>query len=129
MRKPSFLSSYVDGKSPTRLLQGLVVGVAATLIIGFATGVLLLGSTATKNAEAAAQAATVQALAPICAAKFEEAANAENGMVANLAAVKSWQRDSHLIEAGWATFPGGMEPDSDVAEACADLLTTALEIK
>ena len=105
------------------------MGVAATLIIGFSTGVLVLGSTATKNAEMAAQTATVQALAPICAAKFEEAANAENDMVANLAAVNSWQRDSHLMEAGWATFPGGAEPDNNVAEACAKLLNTALEIK
>ena len=71
----------------------------------------------------------VQALAPICAAKFELAANAENGMIADLAAVKAWQRDSHLLEAGWATFPGGAEPDNDVAEACAKLLDTALEIK
>jgi hypothetical protein len=129
MRSPAFLSPYVDGKSPTRLIQGLVVGVAATLIIGFTTGALLLGSTAAKNADVAAQTAMVQALAPICAAKFELAANAENGMIADLAAVKAWQRDSHLLEAGWATFPGGAEPDNNVAEACAKLLDTALEIK
>ena len=105
------------------------MGVAATLIIGFTTGALLLGSTATKNAEVAAQTATVQALAPICAAKFEEAANADNDLVASFAAVKAWQRDSHLIEAGWATFPGGAEPNNDVAEACAKLLDAALEIE
>ena len=129
MRTPAFLSPYVDGKSPTRLIQGLVVGVVATVVIGFSTGILLLGSTAAKNADVAAQTAMVQALAPICAAKFEEAANADNGLVASFAAVKSWQRDSHLIEAGWATFPGGAEPNNDVAEACAKLLDTALEIK
>ena len=129
MRTPAFLSPYVDGKSPTRLIQGLVVGVVATVVIGFSTGILLLGSTATKNAEVAAQTAMVQALAPICAAKFEEAANADNGLVTSFAAVKSWQRDNHLIEAGWATFPGGAEPNNDVAEACAKLLKTSLEIK
>ena len=129
MRTPAFLSPYVDGKSPTRLFQGLVVGVVATLVIGFASGALLLGSTAAKNAEMAAQTAMVQALAPICAAEFEAAANAENGMVANLAAVNSWQRDNHLIETGWATFPGGAEPDNNVAEACAKLLNVSLEIK
>ena len=129
MRTPAFLSPYVDGKSPTRLIQGLVVGVVATVVIGFSTGILLLGSTATKNAEVAAQTAMVQALAPICAAKFEEAANADNGLVTSFAAVKSWQRDNHLIEAGWATFPGGAEPNNDVAEACAKLLDTSLEIK
>ena len=105
------------------------MGVVATVVIGFSTGILVLGSTAAKNADVAAQTAMVQALAPICAAKFEEAANADNGLVASFAAVKSWQRDSHLIEAGWATFPGGAEPNNDVAEACAKLLKTALEIK
>lgn len=129
MRSPAFLSPYVDGKSPTRLIQGLVVGVVATVVIGFSTGILVLGSTAAKNADVAAQTAMVQALAPICAAKFEEAVNAENDMVAKFAAVDSWQRDSHLMEAGWATFPGGAEPNNDVAEACAKLLKTALEIK
>ena len=79
MRSPAFLSPYVDGKSPTRLIQGLVVGVVATVVIGFSTGILVLGSTAAKNADVAAQTAMVQALAPICAAKFEEAANADNG--------------------------------------------------
>ena len=105
------------------------MGVVATLVIGFSWGGWLLGSTATENAEMAAQTATVQALAPICAAKFEKAANAENGMAAKFAAVDSWQRDRHLMKAGWATFPGGAKPDNNVAEACANLLNTALKIK
>ena len=129
MRTPAFLSPYVDGNSPTRLFQGLAVGVVATLVIGFSWGGWLLGSTATENAEMAARTATVQALAPICAAKFEKAANAENGLAAKFAAVDAWQRDSHLMKTGWATFPGGAKPDNNVAEACAKLLNTALKIK
>ena len=129
MQTPAFLSPYVDGNSPTRLFQGLAVGVVGTLVIGFSWGGWLLGSTAAENAEMAAKTAMVQALAPICAAKFEEAVNAENDMVAKFAAVDSWQRDSHLMEAGWATFPGGAKPDNNVAEACAELLNTALKIK
>ena len=43
--------------------------------------------------------------------------------------VDSWQRDSHLMKAGWATFPGGVKPDNDVAVACAKLLITSLKIK
>ena len=50
-------------------------------------------------------------------------------MVAKFSAVDSWQRDGHLMEAGWATFPGGAKPDNNVAEACAELLNTALKIK
>ena len=105
------------------------MGVVGTLVIGFSWGGWLLGSTAAENTEMAAKIAMVQALAPICAAKFVEAASAENGMVAEFAAVGSWQRDSHLMEAGWATFPGGAKPDNNVAEACAELLNTALKIK
>lgn len=129
MKTPAFLSSYVEGNSPKRLFQGLAVGVVATVVIGFSWGGWVLGSTAAEKAEMAAQTAMVQALAPICAARFEEAANAQNGMVAEFAAVNSWQRDSHLIKTGWATFPGGAEPDNDVAEACAKLLITSLKIK
>ena len=105
------------------------MGVVATVVIGFSWGGWVLGSTAAEKAEMAAQTAMVQALSPICAARFEEAANAQNGMVAEFAAVDSWQRDSHLIKAGWATFPGGAKPDNDVAEACAKLLITSLKIK
>ncbi|MCE2483138.1 MAG: hypothetical protein J4F33_09735 [Alphaproteobacteria bacterium] len=129
MKMPAFLSSYVEGNSPKRLFQGLAVGVIATMVIGFSWGGWVLGSTAAEKAEMAAQTAMVQALAPICAARFEEAANAENGMVAEFAEVNSWQRDSHLMKAGWATFPGGAKPDNDVAEACAKLLITSLKIK
>ena len=129
MKAPSFLSPYVEGSSPTRLLQGLVVGVAGTLIVGFSWGGWVSGSTAAETATMAAQTATVQALAPICAAKFEAAANADNGLIDKFAAVDSWKRDSHLIKAGWATFPGGAKPDNNVAGACAKLLNTALKIK
>lgn len=129
MKMPAFLSPYVDGNSPTRLLQGLAVGVVGTLVVGFSWGGWVSGSTAAENAEMAAQTATVEALAPICAAKFENAANADNDLVTKFAAVDSWKRDSHLIKAGWATFPGGAEPDNNVAEACAKLLNTALKIK
>ncbi len=129
MKTPAFLSPYVEGNSLTRLFQGLAAGVVATLIIGFSWGGWVLGSTAAERAEMAAQTAMVQALAPICAARFEKAANAENGMVAEFAEVDSWQRDSHLMKAGWATFPGAVKPDNDVAEACAKLLITSLKIK
>ena len=129
MKTPAFLSPYVEGNSPKRLFQGLAVGVVATVVIGFSWGGWVLGSTAAEKAEMMAQTAMVEALAPICAARFEEAANAENGMVAEFAEVDSWQRDSHLMKAGWATFPGGAKPDNDVAEACAKLLITSLKIK
>ena len=129
MEVPSFLSPFVDGDSPKRLFQGLAVGVIGTLIIGFGWGGWNLGGTVDQKVETASRTSMVTALAPICADKFERAAKADNDLVVKLNAVSSWQRDDHLMKAGWATFPGGAEPDRDVANACAELLNTALKLK
>ena len=129
MEVPSFLSPFVEGDTPKRLFQGLAVGVIGTLIIGFGWGGWNLGGTVEKKLETASRTSMVTALAPICADKFERAAKADNDLVVKLAAVDSWQRDSHLMKTGWATFPGGAEPDRGVAEACATLLNTALKLK
>ena len=129
MEVPSFLSPFVEGDTPKRLFQGLAVGVIGTLIIGFGWGGWNLGGTVEKKLETASRTSMVAALAPICADKFGRAAKADNDLVVKLAAVDSWQRDSHLMKTGWATFPGGAEPDRGVAEACATLLNTALKLK
>jgi len=129
MNVPSFLSPYLDGDSPKRLMQGLAVGVIGAAVIGFGWGGWQLGSTVDERVETATQTAMVAALAPICADKFERAANADDGLVVELGEIRSWERDSHLIKTGWATFPGGAKPNDDVAEACASLLSKALELK
>ena len=129
MNVPSFLSPFVEGDSPKRLFQGLAVGVIGTLIIGFGWGGWNLGGTVEKKLETASRTSMVAALAPICADKFKRAANADNDLVVKLPAVDSWQRDSHLMKTGWATFPGKAEPDRGVADACATLLNTAFKLK
>jgi hypothetical protein len=129
MKVPSFLSPFIDGDSPKRLLQGLVVGVVATLVIGFNWGGWQLGSTTRDMVETASQDATVAALAPICAEKFERAANADGSLVTELGALNSWDRDNHLIKAGWVTFAGDAQPDDNVAVACASLLSKTLSLK
>lgn len=129
MEVPAFLSPFLDGESPKRLFQGLAVGAIATVIIGFNWGGWHLGGTVDEKVAAASEMAMVTALAPICAAKFQQAATAENDMVAKLNAVSSWERDSHLMKAGWATFPGGAKPDTAVAEACATMLGKTFKLK
>lgn len=128
MKVPSFLSPFVDGDSPKRLFQGLAVGVIGTLVIGFGWGGWNLGSTVEQKVETARVTAMVAALAPICADEFKQAAKDDNDLVVKLTAVSSWQRDSHLMKAGWVTFPGGAEPDNKVADACATLLDTAFKL-
>ena len=129
MKVPLFLSPFVEGDSPKRLFQGLAVGVIGTLIIGFNWGGWNLESTVEEKVETASSTSMVAALAPICADKFERAAKADNDLVVKLTAVSTWQRDDFLMKAGWATFPGGAEPDRNVAYACAELLNTALKLK
>ncbi len=108
---------------------GAFAGAIAVAYIGFSWAGWVTASTAQQNVEEASRSATVAALAPICADKFERAAKIDNGLVSKLGAVDSWERNSHLMKAGWATFPGGGEPDSYVAKACANLLSTAYHLK
>jgi len=129
MKVPTFLSSFIDGDSPKRLFQGLAAGAIGTLVLGFGWGGWNVSSTVEEKVETAELAAMVAALAPICASKFTLAAKADNDLVIKLNAVDSWQRDTHLMKMGWTTFPGGAKPDSNVAEACAILLNTALKLK
>ena len=125
MKTPSFL----NGDSPKHLFQGLALGVIGTVVIGFAWGGWHLGSTVEQMVDTASETATVTALAPICADKFAKAAAGDNGMIVKLKAVSDWERDAYLMKAGWATFPGGAEPDSKVAETCANMLFKTLKLE
>ncbi len=127
MKVPSFLSPFLDGDAPIRLFQGFAAGVIGTIVIGFIWGGWHLGGTVDEMVNAATQKATVTALAPICADKFQRAAKADNALIVKLKAVNDWERDGYLKKAGWATFPGGAEPDNKVAEACLNLLRETLK--
>ncbi|MGA8612971.1 MAG: hypothetical protein WB760_14995 [Xanthobacteraceae bacterium] len=103
------------------LSKGAVAGAVIAMVIGFQWGGWELGSTAAEQARTAEQAGVVRVLAPICADKFEHAADAG----ANLAALMKadvWTRDDVITKAGWTTFPGS-DPDRNVAQACVTLLS------
>lgn len=114
------LPAILQGASLTRLIQGAVAGVVATMILGFGWGGWSLASTAQKQIEQAQQASVVRVLAPICADRFQHAPDASTNLKA-LNAADSWKRDEIIEKAGWSKFPGS-EPDRQVAEACAKLL-------
>ena len=109
-----------QGDSPRRLVQGAFFGAVVTVVCGFYLGGWTLGSNVQKQVSVAEQASVIRVLAPICADKFKNSADA----VANFEALNkadSWKRDDMIVKAGWATFPGS-EPDRQVADACAKLL-------
>jgi alpha/beta superfamily hydrolase len=115
------LPPFLQGDSPARLLQGAAAGAALTAVIGFGWGGWMLDSKAQTMAEERTNSAVVAALAPICADKFQNADEATAKLVA-LKKVDSWEQDTFIIKGGWATFPGGAEPNRGVAEACANML-------
>ena len=115
------LPPILQGESLKRLLQGAAGGAAIAMIVGFGWGGWQLGTTAEKAADQRASNAVVAALAPICVDKFQHGADASAELVA-LKKVDSWQRDTFVAKGGWATFPGS-EPNRDVAEACAKILS------
>jgi hypothetical protein len=116
------LPPILQSESRTRLMQGAAAGVLVTVVVGFGWGGWTLDSNAEKMAENSATNAVVAALAPICADKFRHAPESTATLVA-LKATDSWQQDTFVAKGGWATFPGNKEPNRDVAEACAKILS------
>jgi hypothetical protein len=114
------MPKILEGQSLKRLLQGAVLGAVATIVIGFSWGGWMLGSTAQGRIADAQQASIVRVLAPICADRFEHAADVSTNLRA-LNAVESWKRDDIIEKAGWTTFPGS-QPNPKVAEACLGML-------
>ena len=104
-------------------LWGAVVGSTALAFFGFTFGGWVTRSTAAELARQQADKAVVVALAPICVEKFRKAANVgENfGRLKDISF--SSERGTYVSKGGWATLPGSDKPNSDVAQACADMLS------
>lgn len=103
-------------------IQGALVGAIALAIVGFTWGGWVTGGTAAKSAAAASHDAVVAALAPICVDRFRAQPDA---VVKTDALMKgsSWDRGNIIEQSGYATMPGSKTADSDVARACAAILT------
>ncbi len=118
------MPEILQGESLTRLLQGTAVGVIATLIVGFKFMDWSLASTAEKTAQDRSQAAVVTALAPLCAAKFQQSGEATANLVL-FNKESSWNRGSFIKKGGWSKFDGQTGSDSELADACATLIGAA----
>ena len=103
---------------------GAVVGAAGVAIVGFAFGGWVTGRKATELAKQQADKAVVAALAPICVDKFKHAKNADENLGKLNAISYSWEKGTYVSQGGWATLPGNNEPNSGVAQACAEMLSS-----
>ena len=114
--------SILQAGSLTRLLLGIALGAAATMVIGFCWGGWTLGSTAEQMAENRSNTAVVAVLAPICVAKFQHQEDAAAKLV-EFKKIISWNQASFVAAQGWATMPGAGAPKTwAVARACAEML-------
>jgi hypothetical protein len=111
------IPSILQGESRTRLIQGMVIGAVASMVIGFSWGGWVTGGTANKLAAEQAGNAVVAVLTPLCVAKFLQDGDAK----ANLAVLQkistSWEQGQYLEKGGWATRPGAASPDYELARA------------
>lgn len=105
---------------PTKTLTfwSWVATVIVTMVIGFTWGGWVTGGTAEKIAELL----VVTRLAPICVAQFKQDP-AKDQKLKEFKEVSSWGRGEYVRKQGWATMPGEKEPNSNVADECAKLLT------
>ena len=104
-------------------IWGFVGGAVAAAIVGFTWGGWVTGGTAESSATQRANSAVVAALAPVCADKFKNTADAAANLT-TLKKIDSWQQGDYVEKGGWATLPGSNPPAqvTAVAKACATLL-------
>jgi len=106
-------------------LLGAVAGGVATMVLGFNQGGWVLGSTAEQMAKRQSAAAVVEALVPVCVSQSKADPDATAKLALFGAITSSYDRRDFVMKAGWATVPAATSPDSDLAAACADVLSKA----
>src|SRR5688572_3378550 len=99
-------------------LWGFACGAAALAIVGFSWGGWMTGGKAESSASMRADAAVVAALAPLCVANFQRAADV-GVQLAELKKASSWSRGEIIEKGGWATFSDSKSPErmASVAKA------------
>jgi creatinine amidohydrolase/Fe(II)-dependent formamide hydrolase-like protein len=98
---------------------GAVIGAVAMAIVGFSALGWTLASSAERMAKDQAEAAVVDALTPVCVARFEAQADAASKLSDLRKISTSWDQRTFIENGGWATNPASATPNSAVASACA----------
>ena len=109
-------------------ITGGMVGAVATMVVGFSYGGWMLGSSAEKLAQQQSTTAVTAALLPVCIGQ----SNADPEQATKLGQLKvltsSYQQREFVMKSGWATMPAADSPNSDLAEACAEVLVKPAQI-
>jgi alpha/beta superfamily hydrolase len=111
--------SILHGESRTRLLQGIALGVAATLVVGFSWGGWVTGGTAKSMAATAETNGQMSVLVPLCITQFL----ATDGAVAKL---KLTQYGHDDVVREFVKKVADTDMDYSFARACASGVDDAL---
>lgn len=103
------------------VVMGAIAGAIACALAGFIWGGWVTGSTARKDAAAAASEARVAALADICVYRFRHQEDA-TAKLASLTKASYWERTDLVVKSGSANLAGNAEADREVARVCANML-------
>lgn len=98
---------------------GFVVGGVAISIVGFSWGGWMTGGSANLMANDRAESQVTAALVPVCL----EMSRTDPNRAAKIETIKNaptYNRQSVLMDTGWATAPGTSKPDRQLATACLD---------
>jgi len=113
-----------EGTSFKNIAQGIAIGFALTLFVGLKWNLLVTTGAAKEMEQRAEKSGTISALASICLYNFRHGAGADEKLVELKKIGYYWDQGTFIEKGGWATSPGAERPNSDVAQACAKLLTT-----
>jgi hypothetical protein len=106
------IPAILHGESRTRLLQGIALGVVATLVVGFSWGGWVTGGTAKTMAATAETKGHMSVLVPLCVTQFMVTDGA-------LAKLKLTQYGHDDVVREFVKKVGDTEMDYSFARACA----------
>ena len=118
------LAQRWDRLQPTKatVFWGVVVGAAATMIIGFSWGGWVTGGSVRAMNEKAAQQAHQQLAAAVCSDRFAAAPDARAQLAALKEITSSYQKSKFVEDGGWAVMPGASIAERQDNTACAESL-------
>ena len=90
------IPSILQGESRTRLIQGMVIGAVASMVIGFSWGGWVLGSTAHRLAADQASTAVVAVVTPLCVTKFPQDGDAKASLAVLQKISNNWEQGQYL---------------------------------
>lgn len=121
--KPTVRQRWSKFKLTKTTAFWLAIGaIVITLIFGFTRGGWTTGGSAQTMSDRASDTAVVERLGMICVGQFNQDPQRDEKLVELKALNSTYQRNTFVTEAGWATMPGDDAAERRVAEDCAQRL-------